>query len=258
MNQTGEFIIHIEGKYGNEKLSLSNYDISQLKELLGYVEDLVYSDKKKDRPIVTLEQRNGSVINVFKTTTQRAKEIAVVLSMLGTSYTLDALEPNTAKAFENIQHYAAKYDYSMNLSTSEDHFTLNISKNTVFKKNDDLWVDAEVYYYGTLIDAGGKSKSNIHIDIGQGQKTLTIDSDKDYLTKMKENPLYKKYGVRAIAKQNVATGVIDASTLKLVELIGYDPVFDKEYIDSLIARSTPVWKGVDAENYVHSIREARR
>ena len=255
MLQTGEFSLHIVGRFGNVPLSRSNFDISQLKELLGYVEDLVYSDKKSDRPMVTFEQRDGSVLNIFHTSKQKAAQIAVILTLLAPSYSLDVLEAKTAKTIEAIQHFAAKYDYDIELGTSESDVKVALNKNTVFQRSEDLWVDAETYFYGVLVDAGGKGTSNIHLDLGNGRGVLKIDADKSFLKGLQENPLYKKYGARVMTKQNVATGEMDFDSLRLLELIGFEPYFDEDYIEGLIRVSTPVWKGVDADNFVHLLRE---
>ncbi len=254
MELTGQFSVHIVGNYGNEPLSRSNFDISQLKELLGYVEDLVYFDKKTDRPMVTLEQRDGSVLNIFHTSKQKAAQLAAIFSLVLPSYSLDALEARTAKSIKDIQHFAAKHDYIIELETTESQIKISLNKDTVFQENEDIWVDAEAYFYGTLVDAGGKGVSNIHLDLGRGQGVLKIDAPKSLLMEIPENPLYKKYGVRVLTKQNVVTGELDMDHLTLIDLKGFEPKLDEDYLDALIQHSTPVWSGVDADLYVHSIR----
>ena len=114
-------------------------------------------------------------------------------------------------------------------------------------------MDAEVYLYGTLTDAGGKDKSNIHLDTKEyGQ--VTIDSDKEYLKNIRENLLYKEFGVRAQGKQSLATGEIDMSSLRLISLQGYRPVFDENYLNGLIAKASRSWAGVDVDSYMTDLR----
>ena len=116
-----------------------------------------------------------------------------------------------------------------------------------------IWVDAEVYLYGTLTDAGGKDKSNIHIDTKE-YGLVTIDSDKEYLKSFKENLLYKEFGVRAKGKQSLATGEIDMSSLKLVSLQGYRPVYDEDYLNGLIAKAAKSWANVDVDAFMSELR----
>ena len=140
------------------------------------------------------------------------------------------------------------------ITTSEWHDgELRITPQTNYRRSSEVWVDAEVYLYGTLTDAGGKDKSNIHLDTKEyGQ--VTIDSDKEYLKNIRENLLYKEFGVRAQGKQSLATGEIDMSSLRLISLHGYRPVFDENYLNGLIAKASKSWAGVDVDSYMSDLR----
>ena len=83
---------------------------------------------------------------------------------------------------------------------------------------------------------------------------MTIDADKEYLRNFEENLLYKEYGVRAIGKQSLATGEIELSSLKLISLQGYRPVYDEAYLDGLIAKASKSWTGVDVDNFLSELR----
>ena len=69
-----------------------------------------------------------------------------------------------------------------------------------------------------------------------------------------ENLLYKKYGIRALGKQNIETGEIDRSSLQLVELIDYDPLFDESYLNALISKAKNNWKGIDPNDWLQNLR----
>ena len=68
-----EISLRIIGKNGDEPLSPANFDIGQIRFLLDEVENLLYPDRKKrkDRPIISYELKEGSVLNVFKTSIDR-------------------------------------------------------------------------------------------------------------------------------------------------------------------------------------------
>lgn len=254
MQNKGQVIIHIEGKYGAEPLTPDNYDITLMRDVLEYAMAMLDLEKKKDRPVVTYQITEGSVNNVFTVSRQKAVEFAsILIMMLSTPQPLDALEPSTAVAFEEFQKFAVRNNFNLDIHSSEAVDSIvHITPETKFQRTESLWVDAEVYYYGTLIDAGGKSKSNIHLDTKDG--AVKIDADKDYLANFVGNPLYRKFGVIATAKQNIVTGEIDTSSLQLKELIPFEPKFDMEYLKEKIAASTPVWSGVDVDEYLQGIR----
>lgn len=61
--------------------------------------------------------------------------------------------------------------------------------------------------------------------------------------------------VLASAKQNIINGDIDRSSLRLLEMMEFEPKFDMAYLERKIEASTPVWSGIDADEFLHEIRE---
>ena len=159
-----------------------------------------------------------------------------------------------ARAIEKLQTDAISKNYEFAISTSEwRNGVLRITPQTHYQRSSEIWADAEIYLYGTLTDAGGKDRSNIHLDTKEyGQ--VTIDSDKDYLKSIQENLLYKEFGVRVRGKQSLATGEIDVTSLKLVSLQGYRPKYDEDYLNSLIAKASRSWSGVDVDSFISDLR----
>lgn len=252
-----EIQIHIIGKNGNENLTPANFDIAQIKVLLDSVESLLYPDVKsrKSRPVISFEQKEGSVINIFKTSLQKVLAVSAILSAIEMEdYTIDRLETNSAKAIEAIQSFAVRNDYTIEIGTSDKPTRkFVIDRNTNYKRHENILVDVEAYYYGKMVDAGGKDKANIHLDTKEAG-LLTIKTDKDYLAGIEGNPLYREFGVRVKAKQNILTGDIDKSTLELIKVFDYSPKFDRAYLDRLIAKAAPKWKGIDADAWLKEIR----
>lgn len=227
MDKQGLIEIHIVGAKGNNQLSPDNFDIKEIKVLLESIEDLLYPNNKKDRPDITYSIETGSVRNIFKTSMQAVVAFSAVMTMVNQTGSIDGLELPTARAIEKIQDVARKTDYTFEFKTSNDVASvLTVSPDTNYHRTTDLWVDAEFYFYGTLTNAGGKDKSNIHLDTNE-VGSIIIATDKDFLKKEEKNLLYREYGVRVLGKQNVETGEIDRSDLKLLDLIDYTPRFKK-------------------------------
>lgn len=254
MEKTGFLEIRVVGKSGNLELKPDNYDIKHIASLLQNVEDLLYPNRKKDRPLITYDIESGSVRHIFKTPVQYIIGFSAILGQIQESNSIDFLDLKTAIAIENIQQLSQQKNYEFQFSTSVKKDTeLSINSTTRFFRSVGTWADAEFYFYGILKDAGGKNKANIHIDTDDFGY-LAIDTGQDFLMKRKENLLYKKYGVRAIGKQNLETGEIDTKTLKLVELINYDAKFDAEYLTGLISRTKKNWKGIDTDRWISNLR----
>jgi hypothetical protein len=254
MEKFGNIEIKVSGNKGNLKLSPDNYDVKEIIAMLQNVEDLLYPTNKKDRPIISYDIQQGSVKHVFKTSIQAIIGFSAVLVQIQKNGTIDFLELKTAHAIENIQSYSYQKDYNFEITTSVDNdltFIINPSSRYIRKEN--IWVDAELYFYGTLTNAGGKSKANIHLDTEE-HGSLTIDTDKDYLMVQEENMLYKKFGVRAVGKQNVETGEIDKRTLKLLHLSDFTIKYDDNYLNSLIQKAKNNWKGIDPDEWLKNVR----
>ncbi len=254
MKKTGEIEIKVTGKLGHDELSPKNFDIKFITALLQDVEHLLYPGNKKNRPIITYGIEEGSVRNIFRTSIQAIIMFNAIMEEVNNKNSIDFLEVQTARAFENIQHIAKQKNFSFHFKTSlNDDYKLSITPKTKFIRNEKLWVDAEFYFYGILTNAGGKNKTNIHIDTDE-YGTIIINTDRDFLKGQEKNLLYKEFGVRAIGKQNIETGEMDTKTLKLIELINYKPDFDKKYLEDLIEKAKKTWKGIDANEWINDIR----
>ncbi|RRO13856.1 hypothetical protein [Flavobacteriaceae bacterium 14752] len=254
MQKIGNIEIRVLGTSGNTSLSPENYDIKHISAILNNVEDLLYPNNKKDRPIITYDIQEGSVRHVFKTSIQSVIGFSAILSQIQVSNSIDFLELKTARAIENIQNLSRQKNYEFQIKTSFDNDNeLTINPSTQYFRTENIWADAEFYFYGTLKDAGGKNKANIHLDtIDHGY--LSIETGEEFLKQREVNLLYKEFGVRASGKQNIETGEIDTKSLSLLELIDYQPKFDKDYLNSLIKNAKTSWKNINSEELLLNLR----
>lgn len=252
-----EISLRIIGKNRDEPLSPTNFDIGQIRYLLDEVENLLYPDrqKRKGRPIISYEMKEGSVLNIFRTSMQSVLLVSSMLAVIEQEKgSIDKLEVASAQAIEDLQSFALRHNYDIEIGTSDKPQRIfKITPTTHYVRRENIMVDIECYYYGTLTDAGGKDKVNIHLDTKEAG-TLTIRTNKEYLSGYQGNPLYKKFGVRVRAKKNILTGDIDKTTLVLVELMDYQPKYDEDYLQGLIQKATPKWRDVNADEWLAQVR----
>lgn len=255
MKKTGYIEITIMDHKG--KLGPNNYNIRAIFEILQITENLFSQNSEKGRSTtIAYEIAEGSVKHVIRTTLQDVVGLNAVLTQIETgNYAIDFLELPAARALEDFQQYARENDYEYEIKTSiSESATIKINKETKFVRSEDVWVDAELYFYGTIVDAGGAENAYIHLDtVDNG--FLKIEASKALLTDFENNPLYKPYGVRVTGKQNIKSGEIDKSTLKLVAIIDYNPSFKEDYINSLIKKAKKSWGDVpDADEWLQNVR----
>lgn len=255
MENQGYIEIRIVGKTGNFELSPDNYDIKDIISVLQTAENLLFPNNKKDRPLISYDIEKGSVKHIIKTSIQAIIGFNAIIGQVASTKSIDFLEVQSAKAIETLQINAVKRDFVIEIRTSiANSNELLINRDTRFNRTQNLWVDAEFYFYGTLTNAGGKNKPNIHLDTEE-HGSLTFTTDREYLQDKEENLLYKKYGVRAIGKQNLDTGELDKANLQLVELIDYNPRFDKFYLSSLMKKASKSWQNInDADDWLKQMR----
>ena len=256
MNSIGHIEIRIDGKKGNLPITPDNYDIRELITVLQQAENLLFPNASKDRPVISYSVESGSVRHFFKTSLQAVIGFNAWLSQIETTKSIDFLESPTAKAFEIFQDKARKQNYLFEISTSiADSAKVTIDKTTSFVRAfPEVWAETELYFYGIVVDAGGKKEANLHLDTKEFG-VLIIHADKRILTQLEANVLYKSCGVRARGKQNVKTGEMDKASLELLEMIDYNPVFREDYLKSLIQKAKKSWVGVtDADDWLQNQR----
>ena len=102
-----------------------------------------------------------------------------------------------------------------------------------------VWVPVEKYLLGTVVDWGGKSSPNVHLDLGNG-KTVTIASTQKMLADEKENHLYKQALLHVGAEENLKSGA-----LRNLNLLGFEehkPAWDEAQFDELVRKGTGAWR----------------
>lgn len=255
MNKIGQIEIVVKGVKGNIEITPDNYDIKDIMGILQNAEDLLFPNNKKERPIISYDIEKGSVKHIIKTSMQAILGFNAILFQVQNDNSIDFLEVQTAKAFEYFQESAQKQNVEFAISTSvQNTAQVVINKDTKLHRSEEIWANAEFYFYGIIIDAGGKSKVNIHLDTKE-YGLLKIDASKQILAEYESNPLYKSFGVRALGKQNIKTGEIDKSELRLVDIIDYNPLYKEDYIKSLIKKAKRSWGNIkDADDWLNNLR----
>ncbi len=245
VDNIGYIEIKINGSKGNLDLTPEHYDIRELIGMLENVEHLLYTGEKKDRPIISYGVEKGSVKHIFRTSLQYIIGFNALIGQINQSQNIDFLDSPTAKAFEYLQETASKRDYSLSIRTSLAQTNeMEMNKTTQFVRKQAIWAEAEFYFYGKITNAGGKSKTNLHLSTSNWG-TLIVQTPISFFEQLEENIIHKKaYGIRAKGKQNIQTGEIDTASLHFLELVDYQPTYDEAYLNALIEKATPSWSKI--------------
>ncbi len=254
MKKFGYIELIVSGKKGIFEINPDNYDVRDIISDIQNVENLLFPVDKTKRPTLAYRIEEGSIKHLFKTSAQFVIGFTAILNQILSANNIDFLDVNTARAFESFQESAIKKDLTFNVTTSmTDSPTLKIDKSTRFYRTEPTWVNAEFYFYGKVVDAGGKDKVNIHLDTPE-LGTIIIKTPQDTLAKLEKNILYKSYGVRAIGKQDSKSGEIDKKSLEFRELIDYVSLFEEEYLKKLRKKAMSWLKNIDPDDWLGEIR----
>ena len=255
MEKIGQIEIRITGSKGNIPVSPDSYDIKEIISVLQNVESLLFPNEKKDRPTISYRIEEGSVKHVFKTSLQYVIGFNAILGQIVQTWSIDFLDYSTAKAFEQFQETALQRNYRFEIRTSVDKSNeLDITKETRFFRTEVTWADAEFYFYGKITNMGGKEKANIHL-LTDEDGTVIIQTPKEEIERIEQNPLYKTFGIRATGKQNVQTGEIDNHSIKFIEIVNYQPKYDESYLKALRANAMKNWlQDIDADSWLAELR----
>jgi hypothetical protein len=253
MDALGEIEIKVEGRVGAEELSPALVDIDEIRDVLSQAGDLLFPGvRRSQRPRISYEIQEGCVSHRFRTVMQTVIGFGAVLAQVEAEGQIDFLHERSAAAIESLQRLAVEKDYVVTLRANDSG--LRIDRNTHYERDEAIWVDAEFYLYGELVDAGGKSSPNIHLDTEEFG-VLRIAAEKDFLKNAEENLLYRRFGVRVQGRQNLGTFEMDRNSLTFLELLDYDAEYAESYLDGLLKKAAPAWESVpNADDWLAELR----
>lgn len=179
------------------------------------------------------------------------------IQLLNKSSSLEAMDAKRAAIVASWQA-RAKSDQSISEYRIESHdetISIKVNKLTDYHlASNDVLIDVEKYVLGEVVDMGGSTKANVHLDLGAGLKTMIIAASHDYLRDRDKNLLYRKVIAHIKAKQNKATGELSAE--RLIGLTEYNPKKSVETLSIHLGSKKSRWAEIpDHVAWVRKLRE---
>lgn len=170
---------------------------------------------------------------------------------------LDNIDSIRAKVLRSLQEKAKKnsnriYTISDSDTPSESHGIIFTSGTNYKTSRTDQWARTEMFMYGKVVDMGGKTKTNVHIVLDNGDM-IVLDADSQKIADDSENRLYKDQLVKVSAEQNLETKRI--KNVSLLEFVKYSPHFDEDEFDRISKEVEHSWADVpDIATWVEETR----
>jgi hypothetical protein len=256
-NSTDTFVLRLIGQRHQRPLQPDTVDAAELADLLLATRKLISGEQRKEIH-VPLHLTAGSIV-------LRYSEDPAIIDTLVTelqSYWLgmggSMLSPRRFRALEQLLRFVKKTGDSLDLSGPRNlHIELNA--RTKLPTVEHVWANAEIYLTGKIMNVGGKSASNIHLETNNNDfGTLIIDVPREVLAQQERNRVYQVQTVRITIKQNVKDGSFDRRSARLLEFVDdriTTPAEQQSYLDKLIGRATQRWSEIeDTDMWLRRIR----
>ena len=170
----------------------------------------------------------------------------------------DAISQKRAQVIENWQARAAKSDSKRRYSIAPnavrpDAAVILISRDSEFRHRQmDSWVRSEKYLIGRVVDLGGKTKPNVHLELPSG-KSVKIEASESQLEGA--DYLYKTVTLNVNAMEHIHTGALH--DLRLISVVRPSKVIDEEKLKSLWQKGREAWVGItNPTEWVEKLRES--
>lgn len=175
------------------------------------------------------------------------------LSQIETSNVLTTIDTKRGSVLERWQTNALQHpNRRYKVFNKEKKLLITIDASSNFHQVDSVWVHVEKYVYGKVVDIGGKTTANVHLELESGE-TMKISSSQFLLADDDKNRLYRNALLHINAEQNMTTG-----KLRNMTLIGFEtnqPKFDENEFNLMVEKGTKAWGDIpDVNAWLETLR----
>ena len=182
-----------------------------------------------------------------------ATTLWVDLEHLKSPDSLNLIDPKRAAVVERWQT-SARQNLLRRYSVGDrfDTVGFSVDSKSDYRRVEEAWVYVEKYLHGKVVDLGGKTRANVHLELENGT-SLTIAASQDLLAKEEHNRLYRPALLHVTAEENLLTGTL--RNLRLLAFEEHQPSYDEDEFRRMVERGTKAWAGVpDSAAWVEALR----
>lgn len=190
--------------------------------------------------LVSLEE--GSLV-LFVFGLLSASTLWADLENLQSNGDLNLIDPKRAAVVERWQKASQdnphrKYGIA---DAKSGYLDLTVDLSTNFRRVEDVWVTVEKYVHGKVLDMGGKTKPNVHLELADGN-VLMVSATQKLLEQQEQNLLYRSILLHITAEENLRTGALRNPLLLSFET--HDPSYSEAEFQEMVRRGTAAWSDV--------------
>ena len=257
MNPINQLRFAVNDRIDNIDVSPSHVSLALLGDFQKDVNEFLKgSNHDVDPSKILVSIENGSLAFVAMGLLA-ANTLWTDLEHLKSKDSLSLIDPKRASVVERWQLIAQKNPdrrYLVVDQSSQESF-FSVDSTSDFHKTEDMWVHIEKCLYGKVVDIGGKTKPNVHLELENGTM-LTIAATQNDLAQGEQNRLYRPALLHITAEENLITG--ELRNYKLLKFDTYQPSYDEAEFNLMVKRGTKAWADVsDATAWLETLRGNR-
>lgn len=152
---------------------------------------------------------------------------------------IDAKRASVIERWQTAARQSPHRSYRVADAAAQVGFSVNAASD--YRRVEEVWVQVEKYLHGTVVDWGGKTNPNVHLEV-EGGGVLIVASSQVMLAKEEQNRLYRPALLHVVAEENLLTGTL--RNLRLLAFEAHQPIYDEDEFQRMVERGTQAWAGV--------------
>jgi len=251
------FTLH--AKLGDDELSPESIPFARLNLFNQQVETFLAGhsrDYQSDELKVKIE--NGSYKLLVWLPATLLPNLQQDLTALQSGASLDAIDSKRATILNQWQETSitepnTSFEITPAWSPAAEPIRIDHDSSFTLPEDKTLWFETEKYIKGEILEAGGSTRTNLHLKVEEQSRSITIGASKSSLKGQPLGRLYEEQVIRIKAEENYRTG--ELRNLEFIEFVDYQPAFDSDELDALIEQASPKWADVpDTNAWLDQIR----
>lgn len=256
MNPINELRFAVSDRINDAEVGPRHVPLKLLGDFQKEVSEFLRGSSKDVDPAEVLVSIEEGSLALVATGLLAATTLWADLDRLKAPDSLNLIDPKRAAVVERWQTVARQHpNRKYRVADTAAKISVSVDASTDFRKVEEVWVRVEKYVHGKVIDWGGKTNPNVHLEMDDGT-VLKISSTQNLLAQEERNRLYRPALLHISADENLLTGAIRNPVLLAFE--AHQPAYDEAEFQQMVQRGTTAWSGVpNASDWVEDLRGAR-
>lgn len=242
MQPVNELRFAISDRINNAEIGPKHVPLNLLSDFQKEVGDFLKGASRDVDPAQVLISVEDGSFMLVATGLLAASTLWADLERLKSPESLGLIDSKRAIVVERWQAAARqnpRRKYMVTDAKASAHVTVDSSSD--FRKVEDVWVRVEKYLEGRIVDLGGKTKANVHLEIDGGD-VIVVAATTELLAREEQNRLYRPATLHVSAETSLLTG--ELRDFRLLAFQPDHPAYDETEFQVMVSRGNAAWADV--------------